>query len=74
MGIDEWWPKLTESAREFLMANNGDAVPAPIVHEIEAVSGVVGPDAWWLGESRPEGTHLSDRATEWIEEQANDEH
>lgn len=70
----EWWPKLTASTREWLIANNGDAVPGAVVSEIEAVAGIGASGAWWIGASGPDGVYLSDRATDWIEETANGEH
>ncbi|RFA15595.1 hypothetical protein B7R22_06495 [Subtercola boreus] len=74
MDIAEWWPKLAEDARAWLMANNGDALPSHLVEQITAAGGVVTSDAWWVGESGPNGFFLSDRATDWIEEAANGEH
>lgn len=74
MEIDEWWPKLRPDTRAWLIANNGDAVPAAVVQEIVSVGGPVTSDAWWVGDDGPDGFHLSDRATDWIEETANDEH
>lgn len=73
MEVEEWWPKLSDSAKAWLIANNGDAVPASIVGEIAAAGGVVGSAAGWVGESNPDGFFLSDQATDWIEETANDE-
>ncbi|MFT2816396.1 hypothetical protein [Leifsonia sp. A12D58] len=73
MEIDEWWPNLSDSAREWLIANNGDAVPATILDEIVAAGGVMNDEANWVGESGPDGFFLSDEATDWIEASANDE-
>jgi hypothetical protein len=74
MEIEEWWPKLSESAREWLIANNGDVVAGAVLNEIASAGGVVESGAWWIGEGGPEGLYLSDRATDWIEETANREH
>jgi hypothetical protein len=74
MDIEEWWPKLSESAREWLIANNGDVVAGAVLNEIASAGGVVESGAWWIGEGGPEGLYLSDRATDWIEETANREH
>lgn len=30
-------------------------------------------DAWWVGQTAPEGFYLSDEATDWIETVANEE-
>ena len=36
MSIEAWWPKLRLESREYLIANNGDVVPAALVAEITA--------------------------------------
>lgn len=33
MTVERWWPKLRPETREWLIANNGDAVPVEIVDE-----------------------------------------
>lgn len=73
MEISEWWPKLTEASRQWLINHNGEAVPSNIVGEISAAGGVVTTDAWWVGETGPAGFYLSDRAIDWVEEVANDD-
>jgi hypothetical protein len=73
MNIDEWWPKLDPSVQEWLIANNGDAVPPDILSQITAVSGDTGSDSPWAGDNGPDGFFLSDEATDWIEATANDE-
>lgn len=73
MDIEQWWPELSDSAREWLIANNGDAVPTSIVEEIVAAGGVVAATSGWVGETGPDGFFLSDQATDWIEAVANDE-
>lgn len=70
----EWWPKLSASTREWLIANNGDSVPGAVVNDIEAVAGSGASGAGWIGETSPDGVYLSDRLSEWIEETANHEH
>jgi hypothetical protein len=66
MNIDQWWPKLDPSAREWLIANNGDAVSPEVLRQIAAAGGDLPPDS--------DGVFfLSDEATDWIEATANDE-
>lgn len=73
MDIEQWWPMLEPSTREWLIENNGDAVPAEVVDEIASAGGPAASDAWWVGESGEPGFHLPDAATDWIEAVANDE-
>ncbi len=72
MSIADWWPKLQPSTRDWLIANNGDAVPAAMVVEITEA---VGPDTSdeWVGQDGPAGLYLSDAAVDWIEAVANEE-
>ena len=72
MSIDVWWPELRPGTRDWLIANNGDAVPTPIRQEIQEAGGPPGSDAWWVTQGGPTGTYLPDAATDWIEEIAND--
>jgi hypothetical protein len=53
MSIEQWWPKLNPSTREWLVENNGDAVPAEMVVEITNAGGSVPTDA-------REGSHRSE--------------
>jgi len=73
MEIEEWWPNLSAWAEEWLVANNGDAVPPSVLDAIVAAGGAVGTDARWVGDSGPDGFFLSDEASDWIEAVANDE-
>jgi hypothetical protein len=73
MSIEQWWPNLKPSTREWLVANNGDAVPLQVVDEITQAGGFVDPDATWVGETGPSGCYFSDEAVDWIEAIANDE-
>ncbi len=45
MSIEAWWPKLRHESREYLIANNGDAVPPDLVVEIAQAGGVTTTDA-----------------------------
>ncbi|MDJ0375926.1 hypothetical protein [Cryobacterium sp. PH31-L1] len=69
MDIELWWPKLTPSTREWLMQNNGDAVPPELVAEITRAGGEVTTDS----ESEQSGVYLSDDDVDWIETVANEE-
>lgn len=74
MRIEEWWGNLGESARQWLIANNGDAIPDAVVAAILEAGGAVevvgsGDEA----EDVPPGSYLSDDDVDWIEETANDE-
>ena len=73
MSIEQWWPKLQPSTREWLIQNNGNAVPADIVAGITEAGGRVDGDEWWVGQGEGSGFCFSDRAIDWIETVANDE-
>jgi hypothetical protein len=73
VSIEDWWPLLTPETRDWLIANNGDAVPDSVTEEITRVGGLVAPEAWWVGRNGPTGFYLSDAAVDWIEEFANGE-
>lgn len=71
--LEEWWPRLSQATRDWLIANNGDAVPASVTEEITRAGGLVTSDSWWVGQSGPTGFYLSDEAVDWIEAVANGE-
>ena len=73
MSIEAWWPKLQPATREWLMANNGDAVPVAIIDENTAAGGPVRSDAWWATQEASTGLCMPDEAIDWIEDIANDE-
>ncbi len=73
MTIDQWWPQLRAETRQWLMANNGDAVPTSLMAEIETAGGPAVSDPWWLEHEGSAGLCMPDEATDWIEETANDE-
>lgn len=73
MTIELWWPQLPPGTREWLMANNGDAVPATLVAEIEAAGGPAASDPWWSEQEGSTGRCMPDDAIDWIEEAANAE-
>lgn len=73
MSIDMWWPELRPETREWLIANNGDAVPRTITEEIEAAGGPGQSDGWWVDQDGSAGSSMPDEAIDWIEEVANEE-
>ena len=73
MSIEQWWPRLKPSTREWLVENNGDAVPTELVVEIAEAGGTGASDDWWVGERGPSGFYFSDEAVDWIEAVGNGE-
>ena len=73
MDIERWWPALSASTRDWLIANNGDALSPEVVGEIVQVGGPTITDAWWGDQSGPTGFYLPDDAIDWIEATANQE-
>lgn len=71
--IEQWWAKLRPSTQEWLIGNNGDAVPAEMVAEIAGVGGPASVDAWWVGQSGTSGRHFPDEGVDWVEAIANEE-
>ncbi|MCC3300705.1 hypothetical protein [Arthrobacter sp. zg-Y895] len=65
LDIALWWPMLTAESREWLTANNGDAVEPWVVEEISRSRGMAsdGSGAYYL----------PDAAVDWIEARANGE-
>lgn len=73
MDIEQWWPKLKASSREWLIENNGDVVPVELAAEIANAAGSVAAGAWWVGHSGPSGFYFSGDAVDWIEAVGNGE-
>ena len=73
MNPADWWPLLEQESRDWLIANNGDALSTSVIDDIARVSGSASPEAWWVGENGPDGLYLSDAGTDWIEAVANGE-
>jgi hypothetical protein len=71
--MEVWWPKVTAQTRDWLVANNGDVLPPPVVEDIVRAGGAVTSDAWWVGQHGPSGVYLSDAAVDWVEAVANGE-
>jgi hypothetical protein len=72
MSMEVWWPRLRQETRDWLIDNNGDALPASVTDEITRAGGLVTTDAWWVGQNGP-AFYLSDAAVDWIDEVANGE-
>ena len=66
MSLEIWWPLLQPDTREWLIANNGDAVSRPVLDDITRVGGPASTDAWWVGENGPNGFYLSDAGIDWM--------
>lgn len=73
MTIEAWWLRLRPETREWLVANNGDAVPLLIVEEIAGQGGPTVTDTWWVDVDGSAGRGMPDDAVDWIEEAANNE-
>ena len=69
MNIELWWPKLTPSTRQWLMENNGDAVPPKVVAEVTRAGGSAVLDS----ESEESDFYLTDEDVDWIETVTNEE-
>lgn len=50
MGIETIWPLLSADTRDWLIANNGDAVPADIAAEIDEAVDASGSDEVWAAD------------------------
>ncbi|MDQ6784543.1 MAG: hypothetical protein M3063_14110 [Actinomycetota bacterium] len=53
MEIEEWWPRLDPKKQEWLIANNGDVVPAAVLDKISRAGGHVTSEASWVGDDGP---------------------
>lgn len=73
MGIEQWWTKLQPSTQEWLIENNGDAVPADMVAEIASVGGPASADPWWADRIEEPGHYFPDEGIDWVEAVANEE-
>ncbi|AUZ88163.1 hypothetical protein ACX80U_08130 [Arthrobacter sp. TmT3-37] len=71
MELDEWWNDVMPETRQWLISNNGTALTPEVVADISRAGGLIASDSWWMGERGPEGVFLSDAATDWIEERAD---
>jgi len=58
MGMEEIWMRLAPDTRDWLIANNGDAIPADIAAEIEELVEAAGADEVWAVPAGPDGGPL----------------
>ena len=73
MDIENWWPNLQPSTRQWLVAHNGEALPAEVAAEIRRAGGTVTTDASQADERGATDAFLQDEAIDWIEAVANEE-
>jgi hypothetical protein len=72
MGNEQWWSRLEPATREWLIANNGDAVPERVATEVTAAGGPVAMEPTCGDDTEP-GLLYPDEIVDWIEEIANAE-
>ena len=78
MGIETIWPLLSADTRDWLIANNGDAVPADIAAEIDEAVDASGSDEVWAADddivvARPADEAVAEDAEEDEEDEEDDE-
>ncbi len=73
MGIENWWPNLQPSTREWLIAHNGEPMPAEVAVEIRRAGGTVSAEASSVEEGGATGPFLDGDDGDWIEAVANEE-
>jgi hypothetical protein len=79
MDIAQLWPSLSAPTRDWLIANNGDAISPEVLDEFVRANGSAIPDDWWgdhgdHGDQSDGADHyLPDDAVDWIEATANQE-
>ena len=72
MSNEQWWSKLGPATREWLVANNGDAVPERVAAEVVAAGGPVAVEQTG-GDGALPGLYFPDEILDWVEEIANSE-
>ena len=73
MGVQEWWPKLAATTREWLIAHNGEPLPSHVIADIAWAGATVNAEQWWVEKRAGTKFFLSDAATDWVEAIANNE-
>lgn len=66
MDLEQWWPLVMPSTREWLTAHGREAMTPEVVADISRAGGLIAAESWWMGERGPDGVQLSDAAAEWI--------
>ena len=69
----QWWSKLLPSTRDWLIANNGDRVPAHIIEEIRQAGGPIPSETGPTDEGQASDGYYPDEVIDWIEAAGNDE-
>jgi hypothetical protein len=68
------WLELRPETREWLIAHNGESVPASIISEVTRLGGPLAIGTAWVNDETPNASfHFSDEVTDWIEQTANSE-
>jgi hypothetical protein len=68
------WPELRPATREWLIAHNGESVPANIISEVTRLGGPLAIGTAWVNDETSSASfHFSDEVTDWIEQIANGE-
>ena len=71
VSIDEWWPKLDESTRGWMIEHNGQPVLPGVLTSVSLVGGTMDAEAWRVGQTHgPTGYYLSDDAIRWVADHA----
>jgi hypothetical protein len=68
-----FWLQLTPETRAWLIAHNGEPVPANVISEVTRLRGPLAVSAYWVSDPSTSSTHFSDEVTDWIEKFANGE-
>jgi hypothetical protein len=72
VSIEQWWPKLTPAAREWLIAHNGEPLTPQILAAVSDSGDAADPSDWWWDSASGE-LAFSDAGVDWIEAVANGE-
>jgi hypothetical protein len=60
--IKQWWARLDETSKQWLIDHNGEALPGSLVAKIVNAGGPVMGDAWWSHQDGASGFYLPDDA------------
>lgn len=71
MDIAQWWPKLRDETRDWLVEHNGEPLDPEVSADIAAVHD--GEPRWWADKSDDGLYELPDESIDWIEAWANGE-
>jgi hypothetical protein len=65
--VQNWWPKLDDETRSWLLDHAEDKVPAAVLHQVVRAGGTV-PGTQWEGQTEYD-FRLPHEAAEWIKQQ-----